>query len=42
MRPLFFESDGNFRPQRDPRHLTSNLTLKVMTHNCRWLAHARV
>ena len=42
MRPLFFESDGNFRLQSDPRHLTSNLTLKVMTHNCRWLAHARV
>ena len=42
MRQLFFESDGNFRLQRDPRHLTSNLTLKVMTHNGRWLAHARV
>ena len=42
MSPLFFESDSNFRLQSDPRHLTSNLTLKVMTHNCRWLAHARV
>ena len=42
MRQLFFESDGNFRLQRDPRHLTSNLTLKVMTHNGPWLAHARV
>ena len=28
MRPLFFESDGNFRLQSDPRRLTSNLTLK--------------
>ena len=42
MRPLFFESDGNLRLQSEPRHKTSNLTLKVMTHNCRWLAHARV
>ena len=42
MRPLFFESDGNFRLQRDPRHLTSNLNLKVMTQNRCWLAHARV
>ena len=42
MRPLFLESDGNFRLQSDSRHLTSNLTLKVMTHNYRWLAHARV
>ena len=31
MRPLFFESDGNFRLQSDPRPLTLNLTLKVMT-----------
>ena len=42
MRPLFFESDGNFRLQSDPRRLTSNVTLKVMTHNGRWLARARV
>ena len=42
MRPLLFEPDGNFRLQSDPRHLTSNLTLKVMTHNCRWLAHTTV
>ena len=42
MRPLFFESDGNFWLQSDPRHLTSNFTLKVITHNYRWLAHARV
>ena len=42
MRPLFLESDGNFWLQSDPRHLTSNLTLKVMIHNCLWLAHARI
>ena len=29
MRPSFFESNSNFRLQSDPRHLTSNLTLKV-------------
>ena len=33
MRPLFFVSDGNLRLQSDPRHLTSNLTLKV--NSCR-------
>ena len=42
MRQLFFESDGNFRLQIDPRRLISNLILKVMTHNGRWLAHASV
>ena len=31
MRPLFFESDGNFRLQRDPRHLTSNLVVGSLT-----------
>ena len=31
MRPSFLESDGSFRLQSDPRHLNSNLTLKVMT-----------
>ena len=42
MRQLFFESDGNLRLQIDPRRLISNLILKVMTHNGRWLAHASV
>ena len=30
MRPVFFESDGNFRLHSDLRPLTLNLTLKVM------------
>ena len=42
MRPLFFESDDNFRLQIDPRRLISNLTLKVITHNGRWLSRASV
>ena len=42
LRLLFFESDGYFRLQIDPRRLISNLTLKVITHNGRWLAHASV
>ena len=42
MRPLYFESDSNFRLQSDLCPLTLNLTLKVMTHNCRWLANAGV